>query len=45
MGVAEGVDLEGADVAREEEEVLDGGGNHVPWVEVEYGRVEVEAYC
>lgn len=35
VGVAEGVDLEGADVGGEEGKVLCRGGEHVPWVEVE----------
>jgi len=41
--VAEGVDLQGADVGWEEDEVLGGGGEHVPGVEVEEGHEEVEA--
>lgn len=43
MGIAEGVDLEGADVGGEEGEVLGGGGEHVPGVEVEEGHEEVKA--
>lgn len=42
VGVAEGVDLEGADVGGEEGEVLGRGGEHVPGVEVEEGHEEVE---
>lgn len=42
--VAEGVNLEGADVGGEQGEVLGGGGEHVPWVEVEEGHEKVEAY-
>lgn len=42
MGVAEGVDLEGADVGGQKNKVLDGGGEHVPRVEVEKGHEEVE---
>ena len=45
MGVAEGVDLQGADVGGEEGEVLRAGGEHVPGVEVEEGHEEVQAYC
>lgn len=44
VGVAEGVDLEGADVGREEGEVLGRGGEHVPGVKVEEGHEEVEAH-
>lgn len=43
VGVAEGVDLQGADVGGEEGEVLRRGGEHVPGVEVEEGHEEVEA--
>ena len=43
VGVAEGVDLEGADVGGEEGEVLCRGGEHVPGVEIEEGHEEVEA--
>jgi hypothetical protein len=43
--VAEGVDLKRADVGGEEHEVLRGGGEHVPGLEVEEGHHEVEAYC
>lgn len=43
MRVAEGVDLQGADVGWEEGEVLRGGGEHVPGVEVEEGGVEVQS--
>lgn len=43
VGVAEGVDLEGADVRGQEGEVLRRGGEHVPGVEVEEGHEEVEA--
>ena len=43
VGVAEGVDLEGADVGGEQGEVLGRGGEHVPGVEVEEGHEEVEA--
>ena len=35
MGVAEGVDVEDVDVGGCQEEVLDEGGEHVPWVEEE----------
>ena len=38
VGVAEGVDLERADVGGEEGKVLRGGGEHVPRVEVEEGH-------
>jgi hypothetical protein len=41
--VAEGVDLESCDVTREECEVLGGGSEHVPGVEVHEGHEEVEA--
>ena len=44
VGIAEGVDLQRADVGGEEEEVLCGGGKHVPGVEVEEGHEEVKAY-
>ena len=43
VGVAEGVDLQGADVRGEEGEVLRGGSEHVPGVEVQEGHEEVEA--
>ena len=43
VGVAEGVDLQGADVRGQEGEVLGGRGEHVPGVEVEEGHEEVEA--
>lgn len=43
VGVAEGVDLEGADVGGQEHEVLARRGEHVPGVEVEEGHDEVEA--
>lgn len=43
VGVAEGVDLQGADVRGQEGEVLRGRGEHVPGVEVEEGHEEVEA--
>ena len=43
VGVAEGVDLQGADVGGEEGEVLCGRGEHVPGVEIEEGHEEVEA--
>lgn len=39
--VAEGVDLQGADVGGEEHEVGCGAGEHVPRVEVEEGHEEV----
>ena len=42
VGVAESVDLESADVGWEKREVLCGGGEHVPWVEVEEGHEEIE---
>lgn len=42
VGVAEGVHLEGADVGGQEGEVLGGGGEHVPGVEIEEGHEEVE---
>lgn len=41
--VAEGVDLQRADVAGEEHEILCGGGEHVPWIEVEDRHEEVKA--
>ena len=43
VGVAEGVDLQSADVGWEEGEVLRRGGEHVPGVEVEEGGVEVKS--
>lgn len=43
VGVAEGVDLQRADVRGEEGEVLRGRGEHVPGIEVEEGHEEVEA--
>ena len=43
MGVAEGVDLQRADIGGEEGEVLRGGGEHVPGVEVEEGGVEIQS--
>jgi len=43
VGVAEGVDLQGADVGGEEGEVLRRRGEHVPGVEVEEGHEEVQA--
>ena len=43
VGVAESIDLEGTDVGREEGEVLCGGGEHMPGVEVKEGHEEVEA--
>jgi len=43
--IAECVDLKGADVGREKEEVLAGGGDHVPGIEVEDGHEEVESNC
>lgn len=43
VGVAEGVDLEGADVRGEQGEVLRGRGEHVPWIQVEEGHEEVKA--
>lgn len=45
VGVAEGVDLEGADVGGKEGEVLGCGCEHMPGVEVEEGHEEVEADC
>ena len=42
--VAEGIDLECADVRGEKREVLSAGGEHVPWVEVDKGHEEVNAY-
>lgn len=42
--VAEGVDLQRADVGGEEQEIGAGGGEHVPWVEVEEGHEEVETH-
>ena len=41
--VAEGVDLQGADVRGQQREVLRGRGEHVPRVEVEEGHEEIEA--
>lgn len=43
VSVAEGVDLKGADVGREEGKVLRRGGEHVPGIEVEEGHEEVDA--
>lgn len=43
VGVAEGVDLERADVGGEQGKVLRRGGEHVPGIEVEEGHEEVEA--
>jgi len=43
VGVAKGVHLKGTDVGRKEGEVLCGGGEHVPWVEIEEGHEEVDA--
>ena len=43
VGVAEGVDLQGADVGGKEGEVLGGGGEHVPRVKVEEGHEEVKS--
>lgn len=43
VGVAEGIDLEGADVGGEEGEVLRRGSEHVPRVQIEEGHEEVEA--
>ncbi len=45
VGVAEGVDLEGADVRWKEGKVLGCGCEHMPGVEVEEGHEEVEANC
>lgn len=42
--VAEGVDLQGANVRGEESEVLRRGGEHMPWIEVKKGHQEVEAH-
>ena len=38
VGIAEGVDLKGADVRREEGKILRGGSEHVPGIEVEKGH-------
>ena len=43
MGVAEGVDLQRADVGGQEGEVLRGAGEHVPRVQVHEGHEEVQA--
>jgi len=43
MRVAEGVDLQCADVGGQQHEVLGGGGEHVPGIEVEEGHEKVEA--
>ena len=45
MGVAEGVDLEGADVGGKEEEVLCCRGEHMPGVKIEERHEEVEPHC
>lgn len=42
VSVAEGIDLEGAYVGWEKGEVLSGGGEHVPRVEVEEGHEEIQ---
>lgn len=42
--VAEGVDLERADVGREEQEIGSRRGEHVPRVEVEEGHEEIETH-
>ena len=42
VSVAEGVDLEGADVGWEKGEVLSRGGEHVPRVKVQEGHEEVK---
>lgn len=43
MRITKRVDLEGANVARQQGEILRGGGEHVPGIEVEEGHEEVEA--
>lgn len=43
VGVAEGVDLKRANIGWKEEEVLQGGSEHVPWVEVEEGHQKVDS--
>ena len=45
MRVAEGVDLQGADVGGQQHEVGGRGGEHVPGVEVQEGHEEVDADC
>lgn len=40
--IAEGVDLERADVGGQEGKVLGGGGEHVPGIKVDEGHEEVE---
>lgn len=44
VSVAKGVDLQGADVRGEKSEILRGGGEHVPGVEIKKGHQEVEAH-
>lgn len=44
VGVAEGVDLQGADVRGEKSKILGGRGEHVPGVQVEERHEEIEAY-
>lgn len=45
MGVAEGVDVQDIDVGRCEEEILDEGGEHVPWVEEEERHDKPQHVC
>ena len=42
--VAEGVDLQRADVRWEQGEVLRRGSDHVPWIQVQEGHEEVQAH-
>ena len=44
VGVTESVDLEGADIGREQGKILRRGSEHMPGIEVEEGHEEVEAY-
>ena len=44
MQVTEGVNIEDIREARREEQVLNEGGKHVPWVAVEEGGEEIDAY-
>ena len=45
VGVAKGVDLEGADIRGEEGKILACGGEHMPWIKIKEGHEEIEADC
>jgi len=44
VSVAEGINLECADIRGEEGKVLGCGGEHMPWIKVEEGHEEVETH-